>query len=153
MSWPPRKILIATDFSDPAREAALFGMAFAADTGVEEVVLFHAPPPFEKPFGGAHAYVDEVYFELLDARDDRLRERLEAEAAEVTPELGPIAHPILGNQGDGAEAVAIAKAAEDLGCDLVVIGSRGRTGVKRALMGSVAERTVRLAKVPVMVVR
>jgi nucleotide-binding universal stress UspA family protein len=50
----------------------------------------------------------------------------------------------------GAEILALA---EDVAADLVVIGSHGRTGVARAILGSISERVVREARCPVMVVR
>lgn len=48
---------------------------------------------------------------------------------------------------------AIVRAAEELGADLIVMGTHGREGVVRAFLGSVAERTARHAEVPVMLVR
>ncbi|MEQ8211521.1 MAG: universal stress protein [Lacipirellulaceae bacterium] len=47
----------------------------------------------------------------------------------------------------------IAKCAEEIGADVIVIPSHGRTGIKRILLGSVAERVVRLAHCPVFVLR
>jgi len=46
----------------------------------------------------------------------------------------------------------ILSVSEKIGADLVVVGSHGRTGLRRALMGSIAERVVRLSRVPVLTV-
>jgi nucleotide-binding universal stress UspA family protein len=46
----------------------------------------------------------------------------------------------------------ILEAAQELGADLIVVGSHGRTGVARALLGSIAEKVVRLSAVPVLTV-
>lgn len=54
---------------------------------------------------------------------------------------------------EGAAVDAIVQCAATKGCDLIIIGSHGRSGIKRALLGSVAEGVVRTAAVPVMVVR
>jgi nucleotide-binding universal stress UspA family protein len=53
----------------------------------------------------------------------------------------------------GGSATEIAKAAKEWPADLIVIGSHGRSGVKRALLGSVAEGVMRHAPCPVLVVR
>lgn len=54
---------------------------------------------------------------------------------------------------DGQPVEAIVQCAATRGCDLIVMSSHGRTGLKRALLGSVAEGVVRKAGVPVMIVR
>jgi nucleotide-binding universal stress UspA family protein len=52
-----------------------------------------------------------------------------------------------------AASSAIVESADQLGADLIVMGTRGLTGMKHILLGSVAERTVRLAHCPVMTVK
>ncbi len=54
---------------------------------------------------------------------------------------------------EGAPAGVIARVADELGCDLIVMGTHGRQGLSRLLMGSVAERVVRLAPCPVLTVK
>jgi nucleotide-binding universal stress UspA family protein len=53
----------------------------------------------------------------------------------------------------GGPAETIAKVASEWGADLIVIGSHGRTGVRRVLLGSVAEGVVRSAPCPVLIAR
>ncbi len=50
-------------------------------------------------------------------------------------------------------SAAIVEAAEQIGADLIVMGTRGLSGLKHILLGSVAERTVRVAPCPVMTVK
>ncbi|MFC6737062.1 universal stress protein, partial [Halolamina salina] len=52
----------------------------------------------------------------------------------------------------GQPALAIRDAIDELGADLVVMGSHGRSGISRALLGSVAEKVLRKTKIPVLVV-
>jgi nucleotide-binding universal stress UspA family protein len=54
---------------------------------------------------------------------------------------------------DAAPATAICEVAEEVGADLILVGTHGRTGVRRALLGSVAEKVVREAACPVLVMR
>ncbi len=146
----PKKILIGTDFSDHARAAAQYGLSLAASVGAD-VVLFYAPSPVEEPFGGAYGYVTEVLDDMVEARDTRTRKALADEVATLIGDGERV--EVAGYFGVGPAAAAIAQATTDHRCDLVVVGSHGRTGLKRTLMGSVAERTVRLSSVSVIVVR
>ena len=68
-------------------------------------------------------------------------EKVRAQGVEVDAKLSEV-----------PAADAIAHEAEESGCDVVVIGTRGNRGLKRMLMGSVAEHTVRLAPCPVLTV-
>lgn len=54
---------------------------------------------------------------------------------------------------EGPPAEAIVKYSEDQGADMIIMGSRGRTGIQRILLGSVAARVVHLAHCPVLIVR
>ena len=66
--------------------------------------------------------------------------------------LHPIALTLTASLLTGEPAEAIANAARDLGMDLIVIGSRSRPGVRHLLLGSVAEKVMRAAHCPVLVV-
>jgi nucleotide-binding universal stress UspA family protein len=82
-----------------------------------------------------------------------LRAELERDLSAVIERLAPhcevSAHVVeVGNVSDG-----LAKTAAELDADLVVMGTRGRTGLAHALLGSVAERMLRLAPCPVLAVR
>jgi nucleotide-binding universal stress UspA family protein len=74
------------------------------------------------------------------------RERLVKLARERIP--ASVRYEILVISGDPAERVL--NAARDLGADLIVIGTHGRTGLKHLILGSVAERVVRESPVPVL---
>lgn len=140
-----KKILCAVDFSDPSREA-LRVAAGLARTSQATLVLVHVwQPPMWTTDAGLQLPSDA----MLEARAEEEAElaawRVEAKqlgAGEVSAKL------IRGVAWD--EIVGAARADRDI--DLIVVGTHGRTGLRRALIGSVAERVVRHAPCNVMVV-
>jgi nucleotide-binding universal stress UspA family protein len=83
---------------------------------------------------------------VLEGVRDAAREKLEALCEKLTAE-GVEAR---GQLSEGIPAEAIVNAAADLKADMIVMGTRGNTGLKHVLLGSVAERTVRHAGCPVL---
>jgi nucleotide-binding universal stress UspA family protein len=142
----PEKILVASDFSDTARVAADWATDFARALGARLVVV-HV---FDMPVVGlpdAAFIIDAKTAALLSEQAQR---GLDAEMARLR-ELGAQVEEGLLRQGDARDVIP--KAAESAGAGLVVVGSHGRRGFTRALLGSVAESIVRSSKVPVVVVR
>ncbi len=138
-----RTILIATDFSEQALEAAQVGLLIAKAQS-SRVSLLHVQPDLSGFLPGAGA-TSEVKRQVGDekglARLDALKHRLLGEApAEVRLRRGDTATEILA-------------CAEEVEADLIVCGTHGRSGLPRLLLGSVTERLIRLAPVPVLVVR
>lgn len=145
---PKYRILIATDFSDLAGEAFMEALSLAR----------------RNPYAELHvaAVVDKEASEIVPVEDrrtsmvqitDHLRERLIAETERM---LGPDPTrrvPTTVHIRVGKIAEQIAGLAGEIGADLVVVGTHGRRGVRHLLLGSVAERTVRLAPCAVLVVR
>jgi len=84
--------------------------------------------------------------ELLD-RIDSLLSHWEKEAAQLGSKKVNTA------KGDGVPHVEIVRFARDKKCELIVMGTHGHTGLKHALIGSVAEKVVRTADCPVLTVR
>jgi len=142
---PVRRILCATDLSpasDPAwAEARLLGGLFDA-----EIVLLHVLSPIRVPTEGylpPHLYQEWVEAGRRDAEAGlaRLLAGTEAPAKART------------RVEEGAAAEQILRVAADESADLVVMGTHGRTGLARLVFGSVADRVVRLAPIPVVTVR
>ena len=121
---PAQEILVATDFSDSAEAA--FGVA------VQYARALHARLHLLHIFTAEEIDVTRL---LADA------------AAEAGPDV-PVT--VAGTGGDPAEEIL--RYATRLAIDLIVVGTHGRTGVSRVLLGSVAERVVRGARCPVLVV-
>jgi nucleotide-binding universal stress UspA family protein len=140
-----RKICCPVDFSEPARRAFDEAIDLARRLGAELVV--------------AHVYVP-----ITPAATDVLvssRGVLETEGIEEARELETwrvdaqerLDAPVTASVLAGEASAEIARFARENGVDLIVMGTHGRTGFRRFVLGSVAERVVRFAPCPVLVVR
>jgi universal stress protein A len=138
----PAKILVSTDFSDNARQAFPYAKSYAETFG-SEVFLLHV---IEK----AGFNPKDVPLVLSDKQIlQQSHEELKVLAAgEFSP---PVRVQTLVRQGKAAEEIVAA--AKEFNIDLIVIATRGRTGLKRALLGSTTELVMRQAECPVLVVR
>jgi nucleotide-binding universal stress UspA family protein len=134
-----QKILFPTDFSPASQEALRWATSLARDNGATMLIVHVEEPPMA--YGGG-----EMYFPIEENREE-LRKSL----VQVVPadHAVPFEHMLL--VGDPAEAIA--QTAEKEACDLIVMGTHGRTGLTRLLMGSVAEAVVRKAKCPVVTIK
>jgi nucleotide-binding universal stress UspA family protein len=137
-----RKILIAIDGEPVAAHAAEMGFELAQSLGAE-VALIHG---VDTALG--YALQSGVSSSQLIAEAERDGRRLLASVAQRSP-LQP--RPLEFLQ-IGKPSVEIVKAAAEWPADLIVIGSHGRRGIERAMLGSVAEAVLRHAPCPVLVV-
>jgi nucleotide-binding universal stress UspA family protein len=140
-----RRILLATDGSEEAELAAGVAVELASSTGSElhvvHVKLLPLVPPYPEVLG---------WREDLERAERQARGLLDEQVKKVEDAGGTVAGIHLREELPAEEIVALA---EDLGTDLIVVGSRGRGGMRRALRGSVSDRVVRHAHCPVLVVR
>jgi nucleotide-binding universal stress UspA family protein len=140
------KLLHPTDFSDCATQAERQAVRLARALGAE-LVLFHAsvgtPSYNEGLFGGGDTQ------QFLDAQRAWVRETLIARAEAIRGN-GIAARWVL---ADGVPHEEIVKAAANEDADIIVMGTHGRTGIDRMLLGSVTDRVIRLAPCPVLTVR
>ena len=148
MSIFPTKILLATDGSEEARQAAQAAAELSKDTGSEVHIAYVLPSPRE--LRGHHTYSRDVMRSVLEQAEGEARSFLEAQAKQVGESGGKVAETHL---GAGEPDKEIVKLSEELGAGAIVIGSRGLGALKRALMGGVSESVVRHAHCPVFVVR
>ena len=147
MSIFPARILLATDGSEEAELAALRAVELADATDSElHVVHVGVVPIFLKSYPGTLGYEGKLYEQI----EEISRERLRKQTWRVKAAGGTVAGAHLRMGQVDLEIVALA---EELGADLIVMGSRGLGGVRRALMGSVSDSVVRHAHCPVLVVR
>jgi nucleotide-binding universal stress UspA family protein len=140
-----QKILCPIDFS-PGSDAALARAVELARRLPAKLELMHVYqlPTLVQPelsMGIGSLYVDELIARLREALDERCA-RLGQEGVEASSYVA-----------EGFPADCIARRASESGCALIVMGTHGRSGVRRMLLGSVAEQVVRSSPVPVMTVR
>lgn len=137
-----KRILVPTDFSEPADAALTYALALAAKLGAT-VSLVHV---FDDP-AGIHS--GEYVPMPADMRAEILAD-LRRRLAEVAVKRG---HSELNPQVlVGPTARSIVEGARDSKADLIVMGTHGRHGMAHLLLGSVAERVVRTAACPVLTV-
>jgi len=143
-----KNILVATDFGEASDVALSYGRELAARFGSTLHVLYVAENIYINAFG-AESYA---------AMAPKLQEELEASARKQLDELlidsdhsgPPTRHSVLTSS---SPAYTIVDYAKDNNIDLVVMGTHGRGALAHLVMGSVAERVVRLASCPVLTVR
>lgn len=134
-------IVIPTDGSEQAEAAAERGFELARTHGaaVHVVCVADTGPLGDYRLPGDHASADEAIRSRAEEFVSRLADRVED--LEVTTAVP-----------SGTAKNAIVDYAEDVDADLIVMGTRGRGGVGRVMLGSVAEHVVRTSGVDVMVV-
>ncbi len=137
----PTKILLATDGSEDAAVATKAAIDLSNQSGAELHVVHVGRSSLRLSPQEYHAAAREKIGELAKA--------VEEAGGDVTETHLRIDD----SQTAGNEAEHITGLAEELGADLIVIGSRGLSGMKRLVMGSVSESVVRHAHCPVLVMR
>ena len=137
-------ILLATDGSEPARRAAEHAVERAAADGATLYALYviDADP---SPLAVSRADVRETLVEVGEQAAEAALSDVESLAAASGVELETVV-------AEGRPAECIVSEAAEHGIDLVVMGTHGRPGVSRRLLGSVTERVVRSSPVPVLTV-
>jgi nucleotide-binding universal stress UspA family protein len=139
-----KRILCALDFSDDTSGIAEYAreLAEAVDAGV--VVLYVAQSMnrytlFNVTEAAVKDFVDTVASGARDRMDEAIAKQFEGIRAEGVVDMGYPAEVIL-------------SVAEERNCDLIVMGTHGRAGWDRIVFGSVAEKVVKAARVPVLTV-
>jgi nucleotide-binding universal stress UspA family protein len=144
------RILVPTDGSDVAQRAADHAIDLAATHDAQLHALYVVD-------------IDAVEFGLGTEQVDRIRQGRFGEMEELrekaTGATGYVARtaaehgvPVVEHTGVGRPHAVITDYAEDTDVDIVVVGSHGRSGIRRALLGSVTERVLRSTHRPVLVI-
>jgi nucleotide-binding universal stress UspA family protein len=136
---PIHTILFPTDLLENAERAFPLACSLARDCGARIVVLHVTPPPLGHDELDARRHPEEYYGALWEA----LRE-VQAPANDVRVE-----HRL--EEGDASKRIL--EVAQEVQAGLIVMGTHGRTGLGRLLLGSVAEQVLRRAVCPVLTVR
>lgn len=137
------RILVPTDFSKDAHYALEYAVGLAKDYDAELVIVHVVEEIIVPAFPQAPTYIPMQ--DLENAAKKELHK-----LADETKGEGVKARSVLRR---GSPAFEIIAAAGDEGCELIVMGTHGHTGVAHLLLGSQAERVVRASAVPVLTVR
>lgn len=137
-------ILVPTDGSNAATTAACYGIALADRFDATVHALSVVDP--DRFVTDAVGDVDDLVRRQRARLEERAREAVDHVAERAT---GPVETHVV----EGRPASVLSTAIEDYDVDLVAMGTHGRSGVDRYLLGSLAERTIRTAGVPVLAVR
>jgi nucleotide-binding universal stress UspA family protein len=143
LAW--KKVLCPIDFSDNARAALNVAVEICRQFDAA-LVLFHAYelPGYTLPEGSIVSS-PKMLQDLSDRADEHLAEWKRSAEAMGAPRVAT-------EKGIGEPAFETVELAREGGCDLIVMGTHGRTGLRHALLGSIAERVVQRAGCPVLTI-
>lgn len=143
-----KNILVATDFGEASDAALRYGRELAGKFGAEMHVLHVA----------ANVAIATLGAETFAAVAPKLQHEIETNARQMLDEVlidsdksGPVTRPVIVTSS--SPAFAIVDYARDNDINLIVLGTNGRGALEHLLVGSVAEKVVRLAGCPVLTVR
>lgn len=147
MSKHPSQIIVAYDFSDTAELALRQAITLASQDATRE---FHFLVALDPRKGLGLKKNETIDFEYTEEVQELATKRIQNSLDEsgFGGEISMLVHVRIGEAGK--EVLTLA---EEVGANLILCGSHGRTGVKRMLLGSVSEEIVRSAKCPVLVAR
>jgi nucleotide-binding universal stress UspA family protein len=151
MSIFPTKILLATDSSEEAELALSTAIDLANTTNSQLHVVTVGPWNPDPSYASHEASLRwETYEQASEAIGKEVQEILDNQVRKIEEGGGTVQEAHLRRGRKDEEIVGVA---EEIGAGLIVMGSRGLGGVRRALMGSVSDSVLRHAHCPVMVVR
>lgn len=141
-----RKILLPIDFSEPSKSALAYAVPFAKHFGAELLLIYVVEPAlYPADFSFGQVAIPDVERELRQRGNEELKELVETYVRGTVPARIKVA--------TGKPFLEIIKTARDEKMDMIIIASHGHTGVEHLLFGSTAEKVVRKAACPVLVLR
>src|SRR5215831_9142763 len=141
---PFKHILAATDLSEPSQKAVRLATQLARNfkASLTVVHVFEYPRALYSP---AALYAGDLVEPVLEEVEATMAQTLRSISRDIPQASAKIRQ--------GVPYEQILAAAKESGADLIVMGTRGRTGIAHVMLGSVAEKVVRLSRVPVLTVR
>jgi nucleotide-binding universal stress UspA family protein len=144
-----RKVLVAIDFSEPSRSALAWAVDYARSVPSEIHLLHVAEDPIPSAFSAeVRARTAEEIARVMAAAEQELTRMSDGLDGPSGPAVRVVRHVAPGSPGH-----EIARVADKIGADLLVMGTHGRTGLPGLLLGSVAKKVVRHAACPVVCVK
>lgn len=144
-----KHILLATDGSAASEHAATLAIGMAREQGARLTVLYVVDPYPYLGVGEANPLGFQAYMSAALEHAAQAHAKVASMCAAQQPPLAM--EPRLAE--DVGASAGIVQTVRDVGADLVVLGSHGRTGVSRLMLGSVASKVVAESPVPVLVTR
>lgn len=149
----PLHVAVAVDFSPEADRAVRLGFELARASGGELILLHAIERPDDLPIVSLRPELSRA-IETRRSRAASAAERDRTRLAELCDQLSAqggatVLHSVL----DGRPDLVVPRAARELGADLLLVGTHGRTGLRWFFLGSVAERMIRSSEIDVLVAR
>jgi nucleotide-binding universal stress UspA family protein len=144
-----RRVIVAVDYSRFSMPVARMAAALTAPGGTLELLHVWTQPYYSAlsaSLGGEHEGVRG----MIDAGRQAEAARIEAFAAELDRSLAESEVEVVQYIGTGTSAMAILERAEEVSADLIALGAHGRSGLDERLLGTVADRVLRHARMPVL---
>ena len=139
-----RQILAPTDFSEYSKQAVVSAYELAQTFGAK-LLLLHVVEPLDYPM--------RSYPHLVTTTLDYLQRQAHLDLAQMLPEAQDVKVEVTRRVVVGPPYCEIVEVARAEQADLIVMATHGRTGLSHLVMGSVAERVVRMAPCPVLTIR
>ena len=147
-----RPVVIAIDFSDDSKAALEWGMEEAALRGAPATILHVVHDPGEAP-GYYHKKRKKIMVPLAEAAEQMFNEFVDECRSEILALKSMDDLPVKRKLATGTPVRRILEFSEKWNARMIVMGSRGQTGLKHLLLGSKAEQVAQLSSVPVMIVK
>jgi nucleotide-binding universal stress UspA family protein len=139
----PKRILVAVDFTPTAERALDYAIDLAKSLGARVTVLHSYELPIVGFPDGAIVATADIAARIMNASQEAMEKLVTSRAGRGVP-LEPVIKT-------GPPWEVINDYADDIKADLIVIGTHGRRGLSRALLGSVAENVIRTSTRPILV--
>lgn len=141
-----RRILVPIDFSDHSKNALAYAASFAGAFHAELVLVYVVEPPvYPADFGFGQVALPAIEKEMRERGKAELKKLLDSDS------LVNVSGRAIVRAGN--PYLEIISSAQEEGVDLIIIATHGHTGVEHLLFGSTAEKVVRKAPCPVLIVR
>jgi nucleotide-binding universal stress UspA family protein len=145
-----KHILIPTDGSAVSAKAVKAGIAMAKESGAKVTGYYAVEPVPTKLYGEGYVSDRQMVAEFERRARDSAKKHV-ASIARAAEKAGVEVETVVQTARTPYEGIV--EAAAKRKCDLILMSSHGRTGLMRLAVGSVADRVIRLSKVPVLVYR
>ena len=148
--FAPKRILVPTDFSDYSDNALRYAIDIARQYGAK-VLLLHVIDENIQQCTFEYCLTDDVMKQIEQESKIRTAEKFREEINRLGENTSDVAIESIVKRGIPYDEILREQVEKNI--DLIVIASHGRTGISRILIGSVAEKVMREAKCPVMLLR